>query len=261
MPLLSHRCPVAPREQGWIEKMLAWCVEHLGELPLRGPVVEPTAAYFPEPYDGSPRDVLRVADRVRVLMGVAEDRVMVELSVDGMAADLDAMPLGQTRRTIIAGHYEQREGRGLIRIDPTQADNAQRLVAVAAHELCHELLLGRGGLPGADGEDHEPLADLLTVYTGFGIFTANAAFHFESYRAGGWRTRSLGYLNAPMFGYALACYAWLRGDSDGGAAGKLPEWARFLDANPHGYMKQGVRYLATHGPSPALRRYKPTANG
>ena len=30
-------------------------------------------------------------------------------------------------------------------------------------------------VPGADGGDHEPLTDLLTVYTGFGVFTANAA--------------------------------------------------------------------------------------
>lgn len=259
MPLLPHRCPVPPREQAWIEKMLAWCVRHVGEQPLRGPVVEPTAAYFPDPYAGTPSDVLGVVDRVRVLMGIAADRVEVELSVEGMAAELDALPSHSTRRSIVAGHYQQRDGQGLIRIDPTQARDAQRLVAVAAHELCHELLLGRGGLPGADGPDHEPLTDLLTVYTGFGIFSANAAFHFESYRAGGWQTRKLGYLTVPMFGYALACYAWLR--RDGSGAGKMPEWARFLDANPHGYMKQGVRYLAAHGPSPALTGYEPAAEG
>jgi hypothetical protein len=249
MALFPRRCPVPPREQAWIEKMLAWCVERIGEVPLRTPVVEPTAAFFPEPYTGSPDEVLRTVDRVRVLMGIAADRVSVELTADGMAADLEAMPLHLTRRAIVAGHYERREGRGLIRIDPAQAGNAQRLVAVAAHELCHEMLLGRGGVPGAEGADHEPLTDLLTVYTGFGIFSANAAFHFESYRAGGWRTRSLGYLTVPMFGYALACYAWLRAES-----GSMPEWAGHLDANPHGYMKQGVRYLAAHGPSPDLRR-------
>ena len=255
MPWLPHRCPVPPREQAWIEKMLAWCVENVGDLPLRGPVVEPTSKYFPEPYQGSRADVLRVVDRVRTIMGIGADRVEVELAVDGMSADLDAMPLDYTRRTIVAGHYERRADRGLIRIDPSQADDAPRLVAVAAHELCHELLLGRGGLPGADGEDHEPLTDLLTVYPGFGLFTANAAFHFEAYRAGGWRTRSLGYLTVPMFGYALACHAWLRGET------RLPEWAGYLDANPLGYMKQGARYLAANGPSAALARCKPAEAG
>ncbi|HET9172220.1 MAG TPA: hypothetical protein VFN97_22525 [Actinospica sp.] len=243
---LPHRSPVPPREQAWIEKMLGWCVERIGEPALRGPVVEPTAAFFPEPYTGSPADALRVVDRVRALMGIGADRVEVELTVDGMSCDLAGMPPHRTRRAIVAGHYERRGDRGLIRIDPAQARDAPRLVAVAAHELCHELLLGRGGLPGADGEDHEPLTDLLTVYTGFGIFTANAAFRFESYRAGGWRTRTLGYLNAPMFGYALACYAWLRGER------RSPEWAGYLDANPQGYMRQGARYLAANGPSPAL---------
>ena len=257
--LLSRRCPVPPREQAWIEKMLAWCVERVGELPLRRPVILPTAEFFPGAYRGTAEDALRVVDQVRVLMGIDAERVAVEVASDGMLGDLDAMPVHLTRRAIIAGHYEQRNGRGLIRIDPTQAGDPLRVVAVAAHELCHELLLGRGGMPGADGADHEPLTDLLTVYTGFGVFSANAAFQFEAFNSGGWRTRTLGYLNVPMFGYALACYAWLRGEGRG--SGRLPGWAEHLDANPRGYLKEGARYLQDHGPTPALAGYKPPTDG
>ena len=39
-----------------------------------------------------------------------------------------------------------------------------------------------------------------------------------------------------MLGYALACYAVLRGEPD-------PPWAKYLDTNPRAYMKHGVRYL------------------
>ncbi|HEY2825858.1 MAG TPA: hypothetical protein VGI83_09955 [Gemmatimonadales bacterium] len=112
-------------------------------------------------------------------------------------------------------------------------------------------------MPGADGEDHEPLTDLLTVFTGFGIFAANAAFRFESSNSG-WRTRRLGYLTAPMFGYALACHAWLRGEA---GSHEQPRWARFLDTNPRGYFKQGTRFLEVHGPSPELARLKSLRNG
>jgi hypothetical protein len=259
MALLPRRCPVPPREQAWTEKMLAWCVERMGDVPLRRPVVVPTAEFFPGTYLGTEQDVLRVVDRVRVLMGIDPGRVAVEVDSDGMVGDLDAMPVHRTRHAVVAGHYEQREGRGLIRIDPGQAGDPLRVIAVAAHELCHELLLGRGGVPGADGEDHEPLTDLLTVYTGFGVFGANAAFHFEAFNSGGWRTRTLGYLNVPMFGYALACYAWLRGEAR--RPGRLPGWADHLDANPHGYMRQGVRYLEDHGPAPALARYRSLIEG
>ena len=257
MGLLSPRCPVPPREQAWIEKMLAWCVDRFGEPPLRRPVVEPTAEFFPDPYLGAGPDVLRVVERVRVLMGVDADRVEVALEVHGASGDLDAMWLQPGRRTVVAGHYEQRGERGYIRIDPLEAGDQARLVAVAAHEFCHELLLGRGGVPGADGEDHEPLTDLLTVFTGFGIFTANAAFHFESSDSG-WRTRRLGYLTLPMFGYALACYAWLRGEAE---SHRQPHWARFLDTNLRAYLRQGSRYLQANGPSPELARLKPLRNG
>ena len=102
MALLSPRCPVPPREQAWIEKMLAWCVDRFGDLPLRGPVVEPTAEFFPGPYLGAGPDVLRVVDRVRVLMGIDADRVEVALDVNEASGDLDAMLL-PGRRTVAAG--------------------------------------------------------------------------------------------------------------------------------------------------------------
>ena len=43
----------------------------------------------------------------------------------------------------------------------------------------------------------EPMNDLLTVFLGFGIFTANSAFHFKQYttdRAQGWSAGRSGYL-------------------------------------------------------------------
>jgi hypothetical protein len=254
--LFRPKCPVPAREQAWIEKMLLWCVGRFGDVPLRGPVVEPTDVFFPGGYLGTQQDVLRTVAQVRALLGISAERVAVEVAIDGdLPGDLDGMPQFPVRRAVVAGDYQQREGRGLIRIDPAQAGDRARLVAVAAHELCHELLLGRGGVPGADGEDHEPLTDLLTVYTGFGVFTANAAFDFQASRAG-WRTRTLGYLTEAMFGYALACHAWMRGE-----AGPEPGWARFLDANPRGYMKQGIRFLHRDVGGTLLADFAPLATG
>ena len=237
--------------------MLVWCVDRIGAAPLRHPIVEPTEVFFPGAYLGTYRDALRVVDQVRVHLGIDADRVVVEVAADGdLLGEPDEVPLFPVRRFIVAGHYQQREGRGLIRIDPAQVGDPARLVAIAAHELCHELLLGRGGVPGADGEDHEPLTDLLTVYTGFGVFTANAAFDFQAYNLGGWRTRTLGYLNEAMFGYALACYAWMRGE-----AMPEPAWARYLDANPRGYLKQGSRFLRQQDGATLLARFGRPATG
>jgi hypothetical protein len=68
----------------------------------------------------------------------------------------------------------------------------------------------------SDRKDGEPLTDLLTVYLGMGILTANACFDFANTagyqfrRIGGWSTSRLGYLTEQMFGYGLARHAWLR---------------------------------------------------
>jgi hypothetical protein len=41
-----------------------------------------------------------------------------------------------------------------------------------------------------------------------------------------------------MYGYALARYAWLRGETS-------PAWAAHLDTNPRTYLKDGLRFLAS----------------
>jgi hypothetical protein len=46
-----------------------------------------------------------------------------------------------------------------------------------------------------------------------------------------------GYLTEPMFGYGLACLAWLREETG-------PGWASAVDANPRSALKRGLRYLA-----------------
>jgi hypothetical protein len=143
-------------------------------------------------------------------------------------------PPGMTVGTGIAGHYHVRDGRGVIAIGYEHVNDPRRVVAVAAHELCHHKLLYRG-LARADEKDHEPLTDLATVFFGLGVFTANAAFRFSQGR-GGWQRQQLGYMNQPMFGYALAYTARMRGDED-------PAWSRYLDGNPRGYFRQASRYL------------------
>lgn len=47
----------------------------------------------------------------------------------------------------------------------------------------------------------------------------------------------LGYLSEPEFGYAMACYAWLRNETD-------PGWATDLDPGPRVHLKQGLAYLS-----------------
>jgi hypothetical protein len=106
-------------------------------------------------------------------------------------------------------------------------------------------------------------------YFGFGIFTTNAAMSFARAERG-WRIVSrgvlddrtlngsvnrgysrLGYLKTAEFGYALACYCWLRREET------VPAWGRYVNPGPYVYLEQGLAYLkraSRTGELPAIRQ-------
>jgi hypothetical protein len=229
MGVFGAGCPVAPREQRWIEESTSLFRRELG--PGR-PVVLP--ADFPGPYhvDDVFRRVCRYAE-------VDPAPITVELHGGGGEAELARAAGLDLRSSTAAGDYRREGGRPVIGIDVASAAHPARLIATIAHELAHHRL-GERGLD-RDRADREPLADLLTVHLGLGIFTANAAFE---YRVDQRRrsTHRLGYLTEPMFGYALACHAWLREET-------APAWARHVDGNPRSALRRGLRYLARHAPA------------
>ena len=212
MALFTSPCPVNAREQKWIEESLAR---------LRTAFGEPRAVIT----DLADDDVV---GRLCQLMDVDPKTITVELYGDSTEDDL-ARAAGLTVRSRgAAGHYRRENGRPVIAIDRTLTST--RLVATVAHELGHVRLDGR-----YDGDDHEPLTDLLTVHFGLGVFSANACFDFsQDHRRR--QVRRLGYLTEPMYGYALACHAHSRGE-------RRPAWAGQLDVNPRAYLKRGLRHL------------------
>ena len=231
MAMFRASCPVEPRERDWIERMIHWCEAEFGAPMLRKPPLLPTPDSFPGLGTHPLADVEIVVNVVREHMEIAPERIRIEVFDDSSPR----LPLTAGSTKSAAGHYRRQDGVGIIAIGQSQIADSMALVATIAHELAHERLLAENH-PTADEADHEPLTDLATVFFGLGIFTANSSFDYrQDYRS--WRTRRLGYLTEPMFGYALAYYAWLRDEKD-------PAWARHLDTNPRSYLKQGLRYLS-----------------
>ncbi len=170
---------------------------------LQATVVLPTPEHFPDPYDSTELALQRIFERV--------------------AAGMQVNPSDKPH----------------ISINQKQLEDPMALVAVLAHELGHIILL-RPGLVPRDDPDMEPRNDLLTVFLGFGIFTANAAFRFKQYtsdRSQGWSARRLGYLSEELFGYALARFALERGEVK-------PAWRKFLSTNISTYLKRSAAWLA-----------------
>ena len=132
-----------------------------------------------------------------------------------------------------AGQYEP----GLVRLAESELADPPGVVAVVAHELAHHLLMGRGLL--VHDLDAEWVTDLLPVCLGLGIFTGNATLRKKIERQGrhsSWSMRRRGYLNSCTIGYALALFAWVRGE-------RRPDWARFLRPDAAQSLAAGLRYL------------------
>ncbi|MEV4002459.1 hypothetical protein [Actinomadura sp. NPDC049753] len=251
-PTISTECPVGVAHQAWIEASITWFVREFGRDPVLRPIVLPRPDLPSAGYTGAPEQIDDLVAKMCGLMGIDRSKLTVEL-FDREDEDAAAR---EGKRAV--GHYYVENGRAVIGLDVTEASDAAYLIAVIAHELCHVRLLGEERIT-TKRKDHERLTDLLTVYFGFGVFSTNAALRFGEATRGfsiqplgdlDERTLNaarndgysrLGYLTEREFGYAMACYAWLRGETD-------PPWAARLDAGPRAFLRQGLAYLTRSAP-------------
>jgi hypothetical protein len=232
--------PVTSENKAWIDRRMAWLSTEFGSQQMRrAPVVLPTAEFFPEPYSGNEADVRRILERVCGWMGIAPESVELALYQD----DQPTREAGLQPST--SGLYQDEGGVYRIWIEVKNLADPVALVATCAHELAHVLLLGHGRIS-RDADDHEQLADLLPVCCGLGVFSANAVIREHNWHVGewsGWSVRRSGYLTMPMYGYALALFAWARGED-------RPAWAKHLRLDVRAAFKQSLRYLTQHGGAP-----------
>jgi hypothetical protein len=218
LPSATSECPVELDKQRWIESSLRWFTEQFGTSVLARDTVPPDADFVSgKSYSGSRAQLEELLTRLCELLTVDPAAVCLQLS-DGEAG-------GDEPGT--------RGGRAVIALDSGESANPRVLTAMAVHELCHVLIASRAD-PAVRASradrgraDGERLADLLSVYFGFGVLSTNAAMDHHR----------LGHLSSTEWGYALACYSWLRRE-------KEPGWARHLDPRPRVYLEQGLAYLS-----------------
>lgn len=231
-------CPVEPDRRAWLVGRTRWLIGEFGlEAARQAEVILPSEQFFPEAYDASP-------EAGRVLF----DRVSHYLRIDPTGIDLlfweEHAPTVDERDLSggAAGLYEGSTLGTRISLEASALADPLLLVATAAHELAHVLLLGQGRLTDEE-PDHEELTDLLTIYLGFGVFTANSRVRDRSMRHGhveSWSIRRLGYLDQASVGFALALWGRLREE-------RSPVWANHLCADVRAVFNQASRWLAENG--------------
>lgn len=239
------RCPVDARSKTWIELRMSWLAAQFGLERMRtAEVAVPTSACLPESFHGTQADARRLWERLCWFAQIEPAALELHFFDEDPAEAARRVQGTVIRSEGAAGFYEHAPDRGAIHVARSQLGDPARLVATIVHELSHHLLIGSGRLTGQE-EDHEPLTDLLPVFLGLGVFGANAVLR-EGYSYSGvwyrWTIGSHGYLQARHFGYALALFAWFRGE-------RHPAWAGHLRLDARATMAAGLRYLERTGDS------------
>jgi hypothetical protein len=229
-------------QKGWIEARLLWLRDQFGSEPIRQEPLTPSSSYLPRSWDGSDDACLDLVDQLCAFMRIQRDSIDVALYDTEENPLRGLFPAYEWTHSGPAGLFQAQAGSGrfTLGIDVRGLADPRALAATICHELGHVHLLGHGRLT-QEAEDHEETTDLLTVFFGAGIFSANSAFQFSQWHDSianrqGWSTRRLGYLSEQEYGYALAGYARLRGEAK-------PDWARFLDPNIRHYFDEAAYYL------------------
>jgi hypothetical protein len=243
--------PLKESEKTWIENAFQWLLDEFGvESFLKHPLILPETSYFPDKYQGQEGDIINLVNRICGYMNVNPRLVEVEFFSD-QDQTVAKHRLGGSEHSGAAGLYFNKtsdEPQKRIAINISEFNKPTNLVAVIAHELGHVILLG-GGKLSRDDNGHEYLTDLITVFFGLGIFTANSAFQFSQWQDHshqGWSVSRQGYLSEELFAYSLALYAWMRGESN-------PKWAGHLAMNVRHHFKQSLKYL-NNGGQTSIRR-------
>lgn len=246
----SPKLPIHEEDRQWVDDGFNRLEKLLGRgRLLDARVVEPTAEDFPDPYDGTQEAAASLFLRLCSYMRVDRSSVTLEIFPDETENLKEILPVwrsdggSKAAGLYVHAHEQERtskeENSGIVvAIRSTMLKDPMSLVATMAHELGHVILLG-GNLLTHNTADHEPMTDLLTVFVGLGIFTANSAARFRQFQDGrraGWSTQRLGYLPEPVFGYALAKFAIERGEHK-------PVWARHLSANVRSDFNLSRRWL------------------
>lgn len=239
--LSKPKLPITQEQQRWVDNSFLRLASILGAQRLfQATTVLPIPEHFPDPYDRSEIALQRIFSRVATRMQMNPADIDVTLFASGHDLTRDLVPFYSGKDSTAGGlYYHDPDAKPHISINEAQLKDPMALVAVLAHELGHIILL-RPGLVDRDDPDMEPLNDLLTVFLGFGIFTANSAFRFEQHSddtSQGWSARRHGYLSEELLGYALARFAFERGEAK-------PAWISFLATNIASYMKRSAAWLA-----------------
>jgi hypothetical protein len=199
----------------WCLDAFAWLMRNLGGVPRLAatPLVLANTEFFPPTTTEGEARAAYLFEQVKALMGMSEwDCELRALDGKNNARVGEFWVL---RSNAAAGTFQVKNGQAIISYSTDLIGDPRRLIAVFAHELCHYRLAGFGAPSPGEEIGNELLTDLAVAYFGFGLFAANAAFHFQQHRdtfSQGWSSQRTGYLSERTWAFAIALFQMLKGE-------------------------------------------------
>jgi hypothetical protein len=213
MALFGSRTFLDAEDETWQIETWQWLIRELGPVPG---LITPTRAFFPSTTETGARRVEHIFKCIKQHAGM--DHLHCRLMEQPRSASLRVGDVAALKRVehAPAGTFAVEGNEAVVSYDPAQADDPLALVVVLIHELAHYRLAHMRHAPPGGEDLHEYTTDLLTVYLGFGTFSAASAFNFSQHQdvmSQGWRYSRLGYLGERGFVFALAIFLELRDQS------------------------------------------------
>ena len=237
----DSECPVNSETREWLENCFLWFIDTFGREKIETVnILTPTPEDFPITYDGELKSVLSTLAIVAKQMEVSPNDIVVDI-YEETRTEFDAGGVFGNRlflQNIETQNYSgglyfglQEDNKYHIALEKNQVNDPVSIVASLAHEIAHIKLLGEKRIE----ENNEDLTDLIVIIFGLGIFNANTAFQTKKdFDAWGWSKS--GYLSQMEWGYALALFAYIRGEEN-------PDWANFLSTNIKADFEKSIEFI------------------
>jgi hypothetical protein len=201
-------------DEAWVIETWRWFLDQLGGTRdlSRSRLVLPTREFFPPTESQGPERAEHIFACVKRLARMPDWPCKLIAQPPSPELRVGEQVALKAITHMPAGTFAFDGNEVTISYNPRDVDDPGQLIATLAHELAHYLLHGlKGEIPGGE-EMHEPATDLLTVYMGFGVFGAMAAFNY-SQNFEGWQWSRQGYLNERTWIFALAIFLSLRDEA------------------------------------------------
>ncbi|WP_437679567.1 hypothetical protein [Sorangium sp. So ce131] len=224
----------------WILRTTAALLQHSAE-PVHG-LVQPTAEFFPDPFDGSANTVAALMTRVQEHAGLQD--LQVELAVvtpEGEARTVSCSS-GACGGVALDAKLERvaRLGDGGYRVAVSAGEvrNPTVLTTAFVRAVSFMFLAESCAFDALLPRDREPAVDLAAVLLGFGVLVTNGSYLYAK-GCGGVQVHSATKMPVDELALALAIYCRLHGVPDRTAA-------RHLDVTPRAHFDESTVWASSN---------------